>query len=58
MYLAHVSGLAPTYISAYVILYLLQDVITHKLALKDVVAGLGLVNKSTESIKVVLLPDE
>ena len=36
----------------------LQDIITHRLPLKDVEKGLKLVNSSKESIKVVLLPSQ
>ena len=32
-----------------------QDIITHKLKITEVVKGIELVNKSTESIKVVLM---
>lgn len=33
-----------------------QDIITHQLPMTDVVKGINLVNKSSESIKVVLIP--
>ena len=36
----------------------LQDIITHQLKLSEVVQGLSLVNNSSQSIKVVLLPDD
>jgi threonine dehydrogenase-like Zn-dependent dehydrogenase len=36
----------------------LEDIITHRLPLKDVEKGLKLVNSSKESIKVVLLPSQ
>jgi threonine dehydrogenase-like Zn-dependent dehydrogenase len=36
----------------------LEDIITHRLPLKDVKKGLKLVNSSKESIKVVLLPSQ
>ena len=34
-----------------------QDIITHKLKVTEVVKGIELVNKSTDSIKVVLMMD-
>lgn len=35
----------------------MEDIVTHQLPLKDVVKGINLVNKSSESIKVILIPE-
>jgi threonine dehydrogenase-like Zn-dependent dehydrogenase len=34
----------------------LEDIITHKLPMEQVVRGIEMVNKSSESVKVVLMP--
>ena len=38
-------------------LFLLQDIVTHQLKFSEIVKGIELVNNSTQSIKVILLPD-
>lgn len=45
------------YHHVYSISSLLQDIITHQLKFSELEKGIGLVNNSAESIKVVLIPD-
>ena len=37
--------------------FIFQDIITHRLKFSEVVKGIEMVNNSTQSIKVILLPD-